>query len=77
MNASEKELEVFHKKCERVTGNPWCPYPSEDFILAVLLSDDDTARTLIEKRREFIFPHFLGNEPMEKEIRDIFREYGV
>lgn len=77
MATTDLELEVFHKKCKRIAGNEWCPYPSEDFILAVLISDNETAKSLIEKRRKFLFPHFLIGEPMRKEIDDVFKRYNI
>lgn len=63
--------EAFHKKCETLTGDAWCPYPSPEFVKAVAMASDDVARQLIEKRRTFMFPHFLGGEPMALEIAEV------
>ena len=75
--SNDKDRDELHERCERLTGNAWCPYPSYEFILATKLVDDARAVELINKRREFCFPSFFVGEPMEKEIYEIFREYGI
>lgn len=61
----------FHLRCETLTGDTWCPYPSERFAQAVMIADDETARRLINKRRGYLFPSFVGCEPMETDILEI------
>ena len=64
-------IAAFHDRCEALTGDRWCPYPSAAFILAIMTADDDVARKLITRRRTFTFPAFLAGEPMENEIREV------
>ena len=58
-------MEEFHRKVARLTGDAWCPYSSGRFVWIVMRTTDNIAKALIEKRRIFTFPDFLGKEPME------------
>jgi hypothetical protein len=61
----------FHERCLALTGDAWCPYPSEEFARAIAKADDQTAIKLINQRRQYTFANFLCNEPMAKEIAEI------
>jgi len=62
---------VLHKRCKELTGEAWCPYPSEIFIKAIFKTDDKTAIKLIEERRKISFPTFMAGEPQIDEISKI------
>ena len=59
-------MEKFHDRVRALTGDSWCPYPSGRFVWIVTHTTDQIAKALIEKRRTFLFPDFLGKEPMDK-----------
>ena len=66
-----KNFDLFHQRCEKLTGDRWCPYPSDLFIFTVNSVTDEKAKSLIEKRRTFLLPQFLAGEPMLKELNEI------
>jgi hypothetical protein len=61
-------MEEFHKRVKTLTGDTWCPYPSGRFVWIVMRTTDEIAKALIEARKEFTFPDFLGKEPMQKTL---------
>lgn len=65
---------AYQTRIIKLTGEPWCPYPSELFMLAVLKADDDTAKRIIEERQRFLFPIFLTGEPQQKELERIMEK---
>lgn len=65
----DQVLDRFHKRCEDLTGDVWCPYPNDVFMTVVLGVDDETAKRLIVGRRKFLMPTFLQREPQEEELR--------
>ena len=58
----------FHKRVEELTGDPWCPYPSEGFMNAIMKCQNHTAEKLIKIRRTYSFPQFLSGDPQQKDI---------
>ena len=67
-------LDKFHKRCEELTGDAWCPYPSEMMIRVTLAVKDDVAKELIVQRRLYLFPDFLRREPMESILLPLWQE---
>lgn len=65
---NEEDYNMVHALAERLTGDSWCPYPSNLFCKVIQLVDDYTAKLLIDKRREFSFPHFFVGEPQYNEL---------
>ena len=64
----------FTMRVKNVTGEEWCPYPSELMVRAVMLSNDTTAKELIIERRKYIFPQFLVGEPMLEKLLSVIGE---
>ena len=54
-----KDVEWLHSEAKRLTGDLWVPYLSQKFIDACRSATDERKKQLIEKRRTFLFPHFL------------------
>jgi hypothetical protein len=63
--------EKYRKRVELLTGDIWCPYPSEMFMLAILKTSDKKAIELINLRRKMFAPQFWSGEPQEKELKEI------
>ena len=71
------DTELHEKYQDRVfelTGDRWCPYPSEGFMKAILHADKDSAVEMIKYRRTLSFPVFLAGEPQIKEINKVLEE---
>ena len=68
---NEELYTKFHQKVEELTGDPWCPYPSERFMLAILEAQEYIALKLINHRRTLLFPNFLNGEPQQEDIDTI------
>jgi hypothetical protein len=64
-------LQDLHDQCKRLTGDPWCPYPSHLFMIVMAKVDDETAIRLIKQRRTMMFPQFIGGEPMQMELDEL------
>jgi len=69
----ENLYDKFHDRCEKLTGDVWCPYPSDLFVRVVLQVDDDTAIRLIQERRNYHFGYFLGNDPQHEELSKLIK----
>ena len=67
----EELYNQFHKRVEELTGDPWCPYPSDNFMMAILKAQDHTAKYLINYRRTLQAPNFFGKEPQQEDIEII------
>lgn len=63
--------EDYHARVEALTGDPWCPYPSDLFMQAVMEATDKEAIILIEGRRKYRFPAFLAGEPQRDAIKAV------
>jgi hypothetical protein len=59
--------ERYLDRVEALTGERWCPYPSDRFMEEILNSNDERATKLIEARRKYTFPAFLAGDPQEHE----------
>lgn len=70
----ENLYDNFHTRVQELTGDPWCPYPSELMMQVVMKVNDDTAKKLILKRRQYLFPHFLAGDPMQEELMKLSME---
>ena len=67
------DLARLHGLAKILTGDSWCPYPSERFLRVVLSIPQDqrgrfVATELIEGRRKFRFSTFLSGEPQEEAL---------
>lgn len=65
----------YHARVKKLTGEDWCPYPSNDFMLLVLAVPDNEAAQLIRERRGYLFPEFLFGEPQEMHMRGLAAKY--
>ena len=65
------QQKLFMDRVEKLTNERWCPYPSGLFVEVVLKVDDVTAKELIEERRKYLFPHFLGGDPQHKRLIEL------
>jgi hypothetical protein len=72
-----KNLDKFHKKVKQLTGDAWCPYPSQLFIDTILLCDSNRNNIcieLIDERRKYLFHTFLKSEPQLEKLQSLLKE---
>lgn len=67
-------LRELHDAAERLTGDGWCPYPSDLMLRWADTATDEELSAAILKRRTFAFPYFLAGEPQAATFRDASRE---
>jgi len=65
----DEKHEIVYDRIETLTGERWCPYPSERFLDICMKVDDETLVRLVKTRRQYMFPQFIDNEPMEEVLR--------
>ena len=67
----EKNREEYENKLIKLTGENWCPYPSDLFIETITKVNDKIALKLILERRQYSFPMFLGGDPQGIECQKL------